>query len=194
VVTLTCVTSGGGGGGGGSGGAGGGGGGTSGSVRVNEIQTATATSASDEFVELVNSGTTDVDLSGWKVVYRSAAGTSDTTLATIPAGTTLAAGAFYLLGGSNYAGAKPADQSFSTGLAGTGGAVGVRDASGTLVDGAGWGTATNALVEGTAAAAPPATAAPGSSIVRIPDGRDTNANAADFAVSATATPKAANRL
>ena len=55
--------------------------------------------------------------------------------------------------------------------------------SGALVDGVGWGTATNALVEGTAAAAPPATAAPGSSLVRLPDGHDTNANAADFTVS-----------
>ncbi len=165
-------------------GGGGGGGGTS-SVRINEIQTATAASASDEFLELVNAGTTEVDLGGWKVVYRSAAGTSDTILAAIPTGTTLAAGAFYLLGGSGYAGAKTPDQSFSTGLAGTGGAVGIRDGSGTLVDGAGWGTATNALVEGTAAAAPPATASPGSSLIRLPDGHDTNSNAADLAVSST---------
>jgi hypothetical protein len=188
-VTLTCVTAGGGGGAGGSGG-----GGAPTNVRINEVQTATASSASDEFVELVDAGPTEVDLSGWKVVYRSAAGTSDTTLATIPTGTTLAAGAFYLLGGSGYAGAKTPDLSFSTGLAGTGGAVGIRDTSGTLVDGAGWGTAVNALVEGTAAAAPPSTASPGSSLVRIPDGHDTNGNSADFAVSSTAPPKAANHL
>ena len=62
----------------------------------------------------------------------------------------------------------------------------------TLVDGAGWGTATNALVEGAAAAAPPATAAPGSSLVRLPDGHDTNSNSADFTVPGAATPKAAN--
>ena len=51
------------------------------------------------------------------------------------------------------------------------------------IDSVGWGTATNALVEGAAAAAPPATAAPGSSIVRLPDGHDTNANASDFTVT-----------
>ncbi len=162
------------------------------SVRINEVETGTTSSAADEFVEMVNAGTAAVDISGWRVVYRSAAGTADTTVATIPAGTTLAAGAFYLLGGSGYAGAAAADQSFSTGLAGTGGATGIRDGSGTLVDSVGWGTATNALVEGSAAAAPPSTAAPGSSIDRIPDGRDTNQNAADFTISATATPRASN--
>jgi hypothetical protein len=82
-----------------------------------------------------------------------------------------------------------ADQSFSTSLAGTGGGVGVRDGSGALVDSVGYGTATNALVEGTAVAAPPA----GSAAARIPDGTDTNNNAADFTVTATPTPKASNK-
>jgi hypothetical protein len=180
-VTLTCVTSGGGSDGGGT------------SIRVNEVQTGTSSSVSDEFVELFNAGAASADIGGWKVVYRSAAGTSDTTVATIPSGTTLAAGAFYLLGGSSYAGSATPDQAFSAGLASTGGAIGLRDSSGTLVDAASWGTATNALVEGSPAPAPPATAAPGSSIARIPDGHDTNVNSADFSVTATATPKAADR-
>jgi hypothetical protein len=157
------------------------------------VQTGTTGSAADEFVELSNTGSAAVDLGGWKVVYRSASGTSDTTLATIATGTTLAAGGFYLLGGSAYAGGTAPDQSFSAGLAATGGGVGIRDASGTLVDSVGWGTAANAFVEGSPAAAPPATAAPGSSIVRIPDGHDTGANATDFTVTSTATPRAANK-
>ena len=61
-------------------------------VRVNEIATGTAAAAGDEFVELVNTGTGPADVGGWKLVYRSAAGSSDTTLGTIPAGTTIAAG------------------------------------------------------------------------------------------------------
>jgi hypothetical protein len=162
-------------------------------VRVNEIQTGTTGSAADEFVELVNTGTASADIAGWKIVYRSAAGTADTTLATVPSGTTIPAAGFYLLGGSAYAGAAAADQSFSAGLAATGGAVGIRDGSGDLVDSAGWGTATNALVESSPAAAPPATASPGSSLARIPDGHDTGSNAADFTITATATPKASNK-
>ncbi len=64
----------------------------------------------------------------------------------------------------------------------------------TLVDSVGWGTATNALVEGTAAAAPPTTAAPGTSAGRKPDGDDTNDNAADFVLDDSPTPKAIERL
>ena len=179
-VALTCAATTGGGGGGAA------------AVRVNEVQTGTTGSAADEFVEVVNAGTAAADVGGWKVVYRSAAGTTETTLATIPDGTTIAAGGFYLLGGGAYAGAHAVDQSFGTAIAASGGAVGIRDASGSIVDGAGWGTATNALVEGTAAAPATATAPPGSSIVRKPDGHDTNDNAADFGVSDSATPGASN--
>jgi hypothetical protein len=104
----------------------------------------------------------------------------------------LAPGAFYLFGGSGYAGAKAADQPFSAGLAGTAGGIGLRDAAAKLVDSAGYGTATNAFVETHAAAAPPSTTPPGSSDIRLPDGKDTDDNSADFAVTAAPTPGAPN--
>jgi hypothetical protein len=162
-------------------------------VRVNEVATGTAGSATDEFVELVNPGSVAADVGGFRLVYRSGAGTTDVLLATIPAGTTIPAGGFYLFGGSGYAGANRADQSFSAALAATAGGVGLRSAEGELVDSVGYGTATNALVEGHPAPAPPATASPGSSDVRLPDGHDTDDNAADFTVSPTATPGDPNR-
>jgi hypothetical protein len=161
-------------------------------VRVNEVATGTTTSAADEFVELVNAGGAAADVGGWKLTYRSATATSETTLGTVPTGTTLAAGGFYVFGGSAYAGARAADQTFSTGLAAAGGGVGIRDANGVLVDSVGWGTAANTFVEATVAAAPPTTAPPGASIVRRPDGHDTNDNSADFSVAATATPRTTN--
>lgn len=161
-------------------------------MRLNEVATGTTGAAADEFVELANTGTAPADVGGWKLVYRSASGSSDVGLATIPAGTVIAAGGFYLFAGSAYAGAQPADQAFGTGLAATGGAVAIRDSSGALVDSVGWGTATNALVEGSVAPVPPTTAAPGSSIVRLPNGHDTNDNGADFRVTATPTPRASN--
>ena len=118
---------------------------------------------------------------------------SQISAAALPAGTMLAPGAHYLLSGSGYAGAIAPDQSFATGLAATAGGVGVRAADGTLLDSVGYGaTAANGLVEGTPAAAPPTTASPGSSIGRMPDGADTNDNAADFDVSANPTPRAVN--
>jgi hypothetical protein len=163
-----------------------------GTVRVNEFSTGTTASATDEFVELFNAGASSADIGGYKLVYRSGAGTSDVALATIPAGTMLAAGAFYLFGGSGYAGAKPADQAFSAGLAGTAGGLGLRDAAAKLVDSVGYGSATNAFVETHPAAAPPSTAPPGSSDVRLPDGRDADDNSADFAVTAAPTPGGPN--
>jgi hypothetical protein len=163
-----------------------------GNVRVNEFSTGTVGSATDEFVELVNTGTGPADLSGFKVAYRSGAGTSDVSLATIPDGTTLAAGAFYLLGGSGYAGATRADQAFSAALAATAGGIGVRDLAGKLVDSVGYGTATNVFVETRPAVAPPVTAVPGSSDIRLPDGADTDDNGTDFTVTAAPTPGAPN--
>ena len=181
VASIACVVGGGGGGGGGSTG-----------LTVNEVMTGITGAASNEFVELYNGGSSAVDLSGYKLVYRSSAGTSDVTLGTIPSGTTLAAGGFYLFGGSAYAGSATPDQSFSTSLAATGGGVALRDAAGTIVDSMGYGDAVNAFVESHPASAPPAAAAPGNSAVRLPDGDDSNDNAADFSVSASPTPKAAN--
>jgi hypothetical protein len=169
-----------------------GGGGGSAVLRINEFMTGTTGSAADEFVELVNVGSAAADLSGYKLVYRSASGTSDVSLATIPSGTTLAAGSFYLFGGSAYAGSPPPDQSFSTGLASTGGGLALRDASGAIVDSLGYGNAVNAFVRGAPAPAPPAAAPPGNSDVRLPDGHDTGNNSADFSVSTTPTPRGSN--
>lgn len=185
LAALTCVTSDGGGGGGG------GGGGEAG-VSVNEFMTGVTGAATNEFVEIVSSGSASVDLSGWKLVYRSATGTSDVVLATVPDGTVLAAGGFYLFGGAGYSGGPAADQSYSTSIAAAGGGVGIRSSDGTLIDAVGWGTATNAFVEGAAAAAPPTTAAPGTSAGRTPDGDDTNNNAADFVLDDSPTPRASN--
>ncbi len=171
---------------------GGGAGGEASGIKINEFSTGVSGAATNEFVELVNAGPAAADVGGLKVVYRSASGTSDTTLATLPAGTTLAAGGFYLLGGSGYAGTATADQTFGTAIAATGGSIGVREPGGTLFDAVAYGTAANGLGEGAPAPAPPTTASPGSSAVRLPDGRDSQDNAADFSVTAVPTPKTAN--
>jgi Lamin Tail Domain/Collagen triple helix repeat (20 copies) len=83
VASLTCTAPGGGG---------------AVALRVNELATGVTGASANEFVEIVNAGSAATDLSGFKLAYRSAAGTNDVTLATIPDGTTLAAGGFYLFG------------------------------------------------------------------------------------------------
>jgi hypothetical protein len=177
VATLKCVAS---------------GGGSSAEIRVNEFMTGSSGAASNEFVEVVNAGSSTADVGGFKVAYRSSTGTSDTTLATIPAGTSIPAGGFYLLAGSGYLGTHTADQSFSTSLSSTGGGLAVRDTTGAILDSVGYGDSTNAFVESHPTTAPPTTTAPGSSSGRVPDGHDTNDNSADFSVSSTPTPGAAN--
>jgi hypothetical protein len=161
-------------------------------VRINEFSVGVEGALGDEFVELVNAGTAAANLSGWKLVYRSAAGTSDVSLGTLADGTSLAAGGFFLFGGSGYSGSHPPDKSFSAGLASGGGGVALKDPTGAIVDSVGWGDATNAFVEGSAAAAPPIAPAPGKSDARHPDGHDTNVNSADFAVADIPTPGTAN--
>lgn len=160
-------------------------------IRINEFSVGVEGALGDEFVEIFNAGTAAADLSGWKLVYRSGAGTSDVSLGTLADGTSLAPGAFFLFGGSAYAGAHPADKSFSAGLASAAGGVAIKDADGNIVDSVGWGDATNAFVEGATAAAPTIAPAPGTSDARHPNGHDTNVNSADFTIG-DPTPGASN--
>ena len=116
------------------------------SIRINEFSTGVINATANEFVELVNGGGSTADVGGDKLVYRSATGTSDVVLATIPSGTIVAAGGFYLFGGSGYTGSASPDQTFATGLASSGGGLGLRDPDGDLVDSVGYGSSTNAFV------------------------------------------------
>jgi Lamin Tail Domain/Collagen triple helix repeat (20 copies) len=168
------------------------GGGGDAAIRINEFSVGVEGALGDEFVEIVNSGTGAADLSGWKLVYRSAAGTRDVSLGTLADGTKLAAGGFFLFGGADYSGRHRADKTFSAGLASSGGGIALRDADGKIVDSVGWGEATNAFVEGTAAEAPPVAPAPGKSDVRSPNGHDTDVNSADFTVSGAPSPGTSN--
>jgi cysteine-rich repeat protein len=165
------------------------------SVRINEIQVAGdgAAASADEFAELVNPCTFAIDVTGWTLVYRSATGTADVSTATVALTGTMAPGSFRLYVGTGYNGGGTPDGvigNSSTGsYAGAGGGVAVRagpQSTGPIVDAVGWGTATNAFIEGTVAPAPPANR----SLGRSPfDGKDSNDNAADFVLTdPAATP------
>jgi hypothetical protein len=143
------------------------------------------TSTSDEFVELVNAGTASADLTGYRLVYRSASGTTDVPVATLAG--PISPGSFFLLGGAAYTGSN-ADQRFTTSLAQGGGGLALYDPTGAIVDSVGWGLATNAFVEGSPAPAPPTVQGSES---RLPDGDDTNNNAVDFTFTVS-TPGASN--
>jgi hypothetical protein len=185
-------------GGAGTGGAATGGAGTGGAVAtcrvtVNEIQTGTVGAASDEFVELYNTCSVPLNLSGYSLNYRSAAnnsGGADIALFIFPTGSEVPGHGFVVLAGTGFGG--PVGGRFQTGgLAAVGGAVAVRNASGAIVDAVAYEvlTTANFFTEALPAVTPPAT----SSIVRIPDGADTDNNAHDFRISLVATPSAINQ-
>jgi hypothetical protein len=153
---------------------------------INEVQT-TGVSASDEWIELYNACSQAFVLTNWKLVYRSATGITDITLVSL-SGSIPSHGYFLVANSTGYSGAPTPDATYSSGgLAQTGGGVGLRDGSGNLMDGVGWGSANNIFVETAAATAPGAS----QSIALHPDGHDTGNNSTDFTLS-TPTPKAAN--
>jgi hypothetical protein len=158
---------------------------------LNELQASGAT-ASDEWVEIFNPCNAQEDLTGWKLDYRSAAnnnGGNDITCFAF--GQTIPAGGYLLLAGKGYTGSVNADGVLSSGLADGGGAVGLRDANGALVDSVAFQTLTaaNSFTEGSPAQNPPASR----SIARLPNGADTQNNSKDFQVTAKPTPRAANQ-
>jgi hypothetical protein len=94
-----------------------------------------------------------VDISGWRLQYQPQlawAVVLPTVLARIPQGTSLAAGGYYLIAGAGYVSSSaqpPSNATFAskslTAVSGIGGALGLRDGGGALVDGVGWGVANN---------------------------------------------------
>ena len=156
---------------------------------VSELQTGGA-SASDEFTEITNAGSSSVDLAGLEIVYVTSTGGTITRKASWAATQLLAPGRHLLIANTSGIFAPVADLTYSGGFAATGGAVVLRTIGGAPIDSLGWGDATNVFVEGTAAAAPAAS----SSLERRPGGLagntiDTNNNAADWFGQASPNPQ-----
>jgi hypothetical protein len=152
--------------------------------------------AADEFVEIYNAGSCDVALQNYTIRYASATGSTASIRYTFVAGDHIPPGGYVVVGGQGYPGTPIGRFVGSTGvLAGSGGAVGIFAPDSTRLDSVAYvaATASNPLVE----PQPPGTGVPApnppadQSISRIPNGRDTDNNGADFQVR-TPTPGAAN--
>ncbi|RKH01058.1 amidohydrolase [Corallococcus sp. CA053C] len=136
-------------------------------VVISEIAGQGLTVNGDDFIELYNPTDADVDISGWKLLYRTASTTSTTTaftvLATLPTATIKAHGYFLVAATSYSTTAVPADFTWgNTDISGTTGNVRLGTASVStdptatdgVIDTVGFG-AGRTVVEGTAAPAPP---------------------------------------
>ena len=76
-------------------------------IKINEVRFSAGANATDQFIELYNASTSVVDVSNWSLIHTQSQW-APVKLTTIPAGTKLAGGAYYLLGLSGSGLAAPA--------------------------------------------------------------------------------------
>ena len=98
------------------------------SVVINEFRTRGPLGGSDEFIELFNPTASSITIGGWKIQGSNNAGTT-TVRATVPTGTTLGAGCFYLIvntGTAGYSGAVAGNLTYTSGITDDGGVALVR--------------------------------------------------------------------
>lgn len=150
----------------------------------------------DEFVEIFNRGADPVDLNGYRLVYRSASGSSDVAVpfAVWTTSKIIPAGGYYLIASTSYDGTVAPDLLYnpttcqcSMGAAGGGLALRIgANNTGAVLDSVGWGTATNVFVEGAVTAAPAAN----NSQSRQQNGcQDSDNNSGDFTSTIPALPR-----
>lgn len=160
-----------------------------GKVVINELQPNGPNGA--EFVELYNPGDCAVSLGGWKLLYRSDENNPGAPPYEFPAGASIAAKSFLLLGNAKFQGTNDGVLAPNSGLGNNGGQVGLfndKDQD-NPVDALGWGSSTSGKYTEKSPAPLPS---PGGSISRKSDGVDTNDNAADFTTTSSPTPRAPN--
>jgi hypothetical protein len=178
-----------------------------GQVVINEFSYDDSSTDDFEFVELFNTGALAIDISGWTLTNRDTGGLAAGSPFTVPAATSLAPGAFYVLGNATVVPA-PNQTGAANFLENDNETVELRDSGGVIVDallyesnlgrafapadvtpqiGRGiWGNHT--LIQSTTS-----TDATLRSWSRLRDGVDTNVNGRDFS-QRRATPGASNNL
>jgi beta-lactamase superfamily II metal-dependent hydrolase len=106
-------------------------------VLISELRLRGPGGANDEYVELRNTGTVAADISGWRLQGCAATSGAATNRATIPAGTVIPPGGYYLFArDGHYTGGNAPDQTFAAAIADEGG-VRIVTATGQYVDGVG---------------------------------------------------------
>ena len=98
---------------------------TSPNILISEFRTRGPLGGNDEFVEIWNGSNVAVNIGGYRLNGSNNAGTI-TTRATVPSGTVLNPGCYYLftnssVSGGPYSGATPGDQTYTTGFTDDGG-------------------------------------------------------------------------
>lgn len=124
---------------------------TAGHVVISEIQIGGSTS-NDEFIELYNPTDSEVDLTDWEILRKTALGTEFTLIATLSGN--IQSHGYFLIAHSEYDGAVSSDQQYSENPLAANNTVLLKDNLGADVDKVGMGAAVD--FEGTDSASSPA--------------------------------------
>ncbi len=153
-------------------------------ILISEFRTRGPLGGNDEFVEIWNNSASPVNIGGYTLRGSNNAGTNSVR-ATVPAGTTLNAGCYYLFfnntASTGYSGATPGNTGYATGITDDGG-IAIANGAAVILDQVGM-SAGSAFKEGTTLA--PMTVSQNQSYERKPGGGsgnslDTQNNATDF--------------
>lgn len=170
-------------------------------IVISEVKVRGAASANDEFIELYNPSSSDVDLTGWRLTKKPQDGSPQTSLIASLSGT-IASHGFFLLTHDESPASSSADLIYSSGVIADNNTLSIyREDGTTLVDKVGFGTALDS--EATSAAQPD----PGQSIERkanssstpesmstgtdqlMGNGEDTDNNLNDFIIRTSPDPQ-----
>lgn len=113
-------------------------------VVISEFRTQGPQGGNDEFVEIANTTGAAIDISNWRLAGCASSSGNASTRVTVPAGTSLPAGARYLFtnaAASGYSGAVAGDATYTTGIANSSNSgLRIENAAGDVVDTIGNGT------------------------------------------------------
>jgi hypothetical protein len=175
-----------------------------GELLITQFATRGFSSASDEFVELYNNSAKTLTIDGVKIQYQTTSCGSWSDRHTIPIGTTLAPGKFYLtVNASGYlapASGPPADGNLSSSGLSDNGSLRLFSGTSEVLDLVAYGTGLACTGEGGTIAPNHGTAPNGNSVARKPadtgaafspsaPARDTGSNASDFGVKTGRLPR-----
>jgi len=153
---------------------------------ISQVQTTAGSGkTTNDFVEIYNPTSQDIDLKGIRLVKRTKTGVSDTLLKSWTDSTLIKAHGFYLWANSGFTDISAAADVATTGSIADDNGVALRNGpndSGAIIDSLAWGSATNVFVEGQVFALNPEA---NQSLERKPasnigNGTDSDNNAADF--------------
>ncbi|MBU1146425.1 lamin tail domain-containing protein [Patescibacteria group bacterium] len=162
---------------------------------ISEVQITGGTGQTgNDFIELYNPTSVPIDLDGYRLVKRTAAGATDTSIKSWTSSTIIPAHGYYLWASISYTSISVTPDITTSQTIADNNGLALRfgpENTGTIMDAVGWGTATNIFIEGIVFSTNPGT---NQSIERnfggdLGNGEDTNDNSVDFNLQLTPNPQ-----